>query len=224
MILIAEDNSVVANYLRAHLKLKGYDACIAEDGYEAWHNLEKNYKIIQLVVADVAMPNMSGITLVEKMRASSEMQNIPVIFASGVASADTVSKAGMLGKVHFLVKPLTMDVLLPKIRELVPLSVPVLRDKEQVKSEFHLDEGQYRKIAADFSRQIDEAIESVTMGLRNYTIFNELRALSLLQEGVDLLGALKFKTQLDKINRAEDVDVEHLLIELRALAEALHKV
>jgi CheY-like chemotaxis protein len=221
MILIAEDNTVVASYLKAHLKIKGYEVIVAEDGFRAWTMMQKQMGVIQLVISDVSMPVMSGINLVERMRAVPEMKDIPVIFASGVASPQIVAQAANFGKVHFLVKPLTMDVLLPKLRELIPFSIPVLRDKEQIKREFNLDETQYRKVAAQFLTEVEAAIDNLNSGLRNYTIFTAIQSLKFLEEGADLLGAVKFKTVLDGLKKGEDIEVDTMLLELRALAQAL---
>jgi DNA-binding response OmpR family regulator len=224
MILIAEDNSVVASYLKAHLKIKGYETILAEDGYQAWLELEKRSRLITLLISDIAMPNLSGISLVEKMRAEPEMKDIPVIFASGIANTEIVAKAGQLGKIHFLVKPLTMEVLLPKIRELIPLSVLVLRDKERVKKEFQFDDAQYKKIATDFLAQVNEAKQSLSAGLRDYTIFNELHGLKLLREGAELLGAIRFTEMLDSFEKAKEIDIAKAMQELKDLASELNKV
>ncbi len=221
MILIAEDNSVVGNYLKARLRLKGYDVMLVEDGFRAWTIMQKQHAIIQLVVADVSMPVMTGINLVERMRTNPNMQDIPVIFASGVASPDIVAQVATMGKVHFLVKPLTMEVLLPKIHDLIPFSVPVLRDKEQIKREYNLDDAQYKKLANDFLLEVEAAIETINVGLRDYSIFRAVDSLKLLHEGSDLLGAIKFGNILERSRKGEDIEVETLLIELRALAAAL---
>jgi DNA-binding NtrC family response regulator len=71
---------------------------------------------IALVLADLIMPERSGLDLLDYMRSKPRYRKIPVIVCSGHARSEFVSKALRFGACDFIVKPITADVLVKKIR------------------------------------------------------------------------------------------------------------
>lgn len=88
-VLIAEDSLVVRKKEVQLLEEKGYLVEAVGDGVQAWNALRLGK--FDLVVTDIEMPRMDGITLIEKMKSSEELKALPVI----IVSNKNVKKLGL---------------------------------------------------------------------------------------------------------------------------------
>ncbi|MEL6158327.1 MAG: hybrid sensor histidine kinase/response regulator [Cyanobacteria bacterium J06623_5] len=79
-ILVVDDSMTVRAMERKLLQNQGYQVDLAVDGAEGWNIVRMN--AYDLVITDVDMPRMSGIELIEHMRAYGPTQNMPVIVVS----------------------------------------------------------------------------------------------------------------------------------------------
>jgi len=105
-VLVVDDSRVIR---RAAVKVleKDFDVVEAEDGEEAWNELNNNPKI-SVVFSDLGMPNMDGFELLEKIRNApdSVMAKIPVIIITGAEETDgTKEEVIGLGATDFISKP-----------------------------------------------------------------------------------------------------------------------
>lgn len=88
-ILVAEDNLGARQLYMQILMCSGYRVDTAENGQAAWNALESARREsgrYDLLITDNAMPELSGVDLVRKMR--SAHMDLPVIMASGTAPAN----------------------------------------------------------------------------------------------------------------------------------------
>jgi len=69
-----------------------------------------------IILLDLNMPNMNGLSVVRSLRAIRQLQHIPVILQTAYASKENVLSAGRLGCTHVLAKPLSRDRLLSEMR------------------------------------------------------------------------------------------------------------
>ncbi len=76
-VLVAEDNAALRRVIAFALKGCGFETTTAVDGLEAWEFAEA--QPFDLVVSDQQMPNMTGVELIEKLRASITNAKTPVI-------------------------------------------------------------------------------------------------------------------------------------------------
>ena len=109
-ILIAEDEKDLRSLLYDQLTGAGYDVVQAEDGIKAFEVFQKENP--DMAILDVMMPMMDGLSLLLKIR---ETSNIPVIFLT--ARGDEIDKVSglRLGADDYLVKPWGMNELLARI-------------------------------------------------------------------------------------------------------------
>ena len=78
-IMIVDDSKSVRAVIGMTLKMAGYETVIAEDGQQALDYItDKNNQKIDLIVTDVNMPNMDGITLIKELKKIEEFSTIPV--------------------------------------------------------------------------------------------------------------------------------------------------
>jgi signal transduction histidine kinase len=114
-ILLAEDNDGVRNFMTQALEDFGYKVIEARDGEDALSKYQVNRDRIQLLLLDVVMPKMNGREVYDAVRKKGGV--VPVLFSSGY-TADIIEQKGILEDgVGFISKPVTMQVLLGKVRE-----------------------------------------------------------------------------------------------------------
>jgi CheY-like chemotaxis protein/Tfp pilus assembly protein PilZ len=123
-ILVAEDNKLVASMYEAALHKLSEDAGtpgigieVARDGNEAFARLLRA-PAIDLLVTDVHMPGLSGVELVEKLRAEPALAGLPVVAISS-AGAEEQQALSRLGVTIFLHKPVRFADLASTIRLLI---------------------------------------------------------------------------------------------------------
>ncbi|MFA7405126.1 MAG: response regulator [Pelobacteraceae bacterium] len=114
-ILLAEDNDAVRNFMVQALEEYGYNVIAAMNGLEALEKYRTYKDRIQLMMLDVVMPKMNGREVFEIIRREGEQ--VRVLFSSGY-TADIIEQDGVMEDgVGFLAKPVTVQVLLAKVRE-----------------------------------------------------------------------------------------------------------
>ncbi len=116
-ILLVEDEAQVRKLIRAILVTAGYRVLDAAGPLEALRQSEQFNEEIQLLVTDVVMPTMSGRELAELLKRT--RYQTKVLYLSGYTE-DAIAQHGVLDPtVALLQKPVTPDVLLDRVREIL---------------------------------------------------------------------------------------------------------
>jgi two-component system, cell cycle sensor histidine kinase and response regulator CckA len=116
-ILLVEDDDQVRAVARAILLRAGYEVLEASSGPHAIALSEARTAHIHLLLTDVVMPGMSGRELSERL--SEQRPQMKIIFMSGYTD-DAIVHHGVLNDgVAFLQKPITLELLLEKVREVL---------------------------------------------------------------------------------------------------------
>jgi CheY-like chemotaxis protein len=110
-ILVVEDDDRVRGILNRALLLHGYEVFEAKNGTEALVRLRELAKRVDLVIADVMMPHMTGVELSQQIRR--ERSDLPVLLISGHVTDE------MKEEQNFLAKPFTSDQLAARVRHLL---------------------------------------------------------------------------------------------------------
>lgn len=78
-ILVVDDTKSVRAVIGTTLKMAGFETITAEDGLQAL-NMLQNEEIsdINLIITDMNMPNMDGLTLIKQLKNDSKLANIPI--------------------------------------------------------------------------------------------------------------------------------------------------
>lgn len=80
-ILLADDNLDLRDILSELLQAKGYDVLLAHDGEHAWELLQSNQP--DIVLSDIDMPRLDGLSLGMRIKNSYRTANIPVVLVTG---------------------------------------------------------------------------------------------------------------------------------------------
>ncbi len=145
-VLVVEDNALVASMYAAALRrlsetdgVPGLGIEVASDGAAAFDRLLRSPPV-DLVVTDVFMPIVSGITLVERIRAEPTLAHLPVVVITGGGERERERLSG-LGVSLFLRKPVSYQDLAATVRSLLharagkPVTAPPLPPREDAQGE-----------------------------------------------------------------------------------------
>ncbi|MDP4299976.1 response regulator [Leptothrix discophora] len=116
-ILIVDDSASLRQVVSIALTRAGYDVIEAGDGMDALTKLDG--RKINLVVSDVNMPRMDGITFVSQMKANARYKFTPVIMLTTENGGDRMQQGKAAGAKAWIVKPFNPPVLLDAVAKLV---------------------------------------------------------------------------------------------------------
>ncbi|MEW5796436.1 MAG: response regulator [Candidatus Zixiibacteriota bacterium] len=106
-VLVVDDDPMLRTLLVDTLTAIGYESTAASDGVEAMALLrEEGHHDFDLVITDIKMPHMDGLTLTKKIRRACPL--LPVLFITGVVSEETMAAAAPDG---YLSKPFRIELL-----------------------------------------------------------------------------------------------------------------
>lgn len=114
-LLLVEDDPKIANFLNDGLKQSGYAVDLASDGEIAQGFLDTY--IYDLLICDVMLPKIDGLTLVENFRRKD--QKMPILFLSAKRSVDDRIIGLKTGGDDYLTKPFSLSELLARVQALL---------------------------------------------------------------------------------------------------------
>ena len=110
-ILVVDDSAVMRSIIVKTLRLAGADVSEiyqAGNGREALDVLEKNW--VDLVIADINMPVMNGLELINEIQSDNALQNLPIVVISTEGSQTRIDELQSMG-VEFIHKPFTPEAI-----------------------------------------------------------------------------------------------------------------
>lgn len=114
LLLLVEDEQDTADLVTLIMKERGYQVLHAADGSVA---LEKVALMPppSLVMLDIQLPHIDGITILETIRATPDWENVPVIMLTAVADQDKIRKVRALTVQDYVLKPFRQETLLRSV-------------------------------------------------------------------------------------------------------------
>ena len=116
-ILVVDDYSTSQRLLGFILRQNDHTVVTAIHGLGALEQLAE--RSIDLVITDLSMPEMDGMTLLQELRANPRFQNLPVIILTGSAYAQDNTRAKAAGATLFLTKPVESEELIAMVNRLL---------------------------------------------------------------------------------------------------------
>lgn len=118
-VLIVDDFATMRRIIRNILRQLGFTNFVeADDGVAAWEILCREH--IDFIVSDWNMPNMTGIDLLRKVRATEQTTRIPFLMVTAEAQQENIIEAVQARVSNYIVKPFTADTLRQKIDKIFP--------------------------------------------------------------------------------------------------------
>ena len=112
-ILLVEDEESVRQMVSRMLEKSGYAISEAVDGLDGLRKVDAQRP--DLIIADVMMPNLDGLTLTKALKTNRETKGIPIIFLTAKGDTRSMIEGINVGAKFYLTKPFQMDDLLAKV-------------------------------------------------------------------------------------------------------------
>jgi two-component system chemotaxis response regulator CheY len=116
-VLIVDDSSSVRTVARMALREKGYEVVEASNGQEALVKLDSER--CHLVISDVNMPLMDGITLLKEIKRHPNYKFTPVIMLTTEAGEDKKQEGRAAGAKAWITKPFQPQILVDAVSKLI---------------------------------------------------------------------------------------------------------
>jgi len=113
--LTVDDEPDALTALRLFLSIEGFDVLSASSGHEALSSVQLQSP--DLVITDLAMPDMNGLELCARLRAQPATRSIPIIVYTGLTQPDRRDVPGLYDR--RLTKPTDLDELVDEVRALL---------------------------------------------------------------------------------------------------------
>ncbi len=117
-IFLVDDSTTMLMSLEGILKKAGFEVDKATSGPQALERLKGNKP--DLLITDLNMPGMDGITLIGEVRRLPGMRFMPILMLTTESQQSKRQEAKAAGATGWLVKPVKPDQLLQVIRQVVP--------------------------------------------------------------------------------------------------------
>ena len=117
IILVVDDSASVRQVVGMTLRGAGYTVVEAGDGQEALNKLDGQK--INLVISDVNMPNMDGISFLKEMKKNPNYKFTPVIMLTTEGSEDKKNAGQAAGAKAWVVKPFKPEQMLQAVAKLI---------------------------------------------------------------------------------------------------------
>jgi CheY-like chemotaxis protein len=201
-ILIVDDIESMCKSIKGMLKVLRFGKKIryAANGLEAWKTLQE--VPADLMIVDWNMPVMNGLELLERVRESPQLRDIPVVMVTAAANSDIVAEAAESDIDAYILKPLTVKSLGDRIGAVIE------RANHPPPMFSHLKKARLLKEEG----KIDEAIEETKLAIQADRLSSKpLRELGLLYfEKEALQEAEKWLLRAASMNKLDVFAFHHL--------------
>lgn len=116
-ILIVDDESSIQEVMKASLEAHGYRVLTAGDGVEAITLYTKHQENVSVVLTDIMMPSMDGLTAIRLLKGINP--RVKIIATSGLILSDKAAEVANMGVKVFLSKPYTAEELLKTVQRVL---------------------------------------------------------------------------------------------------------
>jgi len=113
-VVVAEDEKITLRHLTETLKQEGYDVFGADNGQDALDDIDSHGA--DLLIADIKMPKMNGIELMERVQESHP--DTDIIIVTGFGSIGSAVEAMKSGAYDYIAKPFDLDELVLKVNKI----------------------------------------------------------------------------------------------------------
>ena len=117
-ILAVDDSASMRQMVGFTLKGAGHEVLEASDGQEAL-KVAQGQSGIDLVISDINMPNMDGISLIKALRQLGQYKFTPILMLTTESGADKKSEGKAAGATGWIVKPFNPEQLLTTISKVL---------------------------------------------------------------------------------------------------------
>ncbi|MDX1955695.1 MAG: two-component regulator propeller domain-containing protein [Chitinophagaceae bacterium] len=188
-VLLIEDDDDFRQYLKDNLK-SYYKIVEASNGKEGWQRVLSTHP--HVVVSDINMPYMDGITLSRKIKSDKRTSHIPVILLTALTGESYHLNGLQTGASDFITKPFNFEILNVKINNLAALNQKFKdtysRQLQVSTSEIDVQPSEYENLLATITKYVESNIENSDLSVEDLSKQVFMSRGSLYNKIVDLTG------------------------------------
>jgi len=177
-ILIADDDSVSRKLLRRLLEQDGYSVRAAANGLEALELFAEEAS--DIVLLDIIMPGLDGISVLERLKATPGADHVPVIMISAVDETESVVRCIEIGADDYLPKPFNPVILRARIN--AGLNKKRLRDLERARVHDVFSRFLPEHVVADVLERTDDDLRLGGVRTVGTVMFTDIRGFTTFAE------------------------------------------
>lgn len=210
MKVLVVDDDVVARMMLMHLidSSGRHEIIEAEDGAEAWSMLAGAVpgQAPDIVFCDLRMPHLSGLELLQRLRAHPPLATLPFVLVSAAADGATRDEAAALGADGYIVKPFRQDDVRAQFERIFAAPEPDDKPEDEAPAEvarrLGIDAARLRLYYDGLGRQLEAAgLELAAADADTITA-----RLARLREGCAMLGLGSAVAALEQAGTAQAAD------------------
>lgn len=116
-VLVVDDSRAIRQSIAFVLEQNGYEVVEASDGVTGLAKLDENQ--VDLIITDVNMPNMDGITFIKRTRELEAFRFVPILVLTTESQKSVMEEGKAAGATGWIVKPFSTDKLMSAVRRVV---------------------------------------------------------------------------------------------------------
>lgn len=117
-IMVVEDDIFVMDIYKTKLSEEGYEVIAAENGMEALRKVNEENIKPDLIMLDILMPYMDGLSFLKEVRKKEEFKTTPVILLTNLSQKEEIQQGFELGAQDFIIKShFTPSEVMEKIKQ-----------------------------------------------------------------------------------------------------------
>jgi len=116
-ILSVDDSASVRQMVQLTLQGAGYQVIQASDGAEGLAKAQST--AVDMIVTDLNMPNMNGLSLIQELRKLPSYRGVPIVFLTTESDPEAKKKAKDAGATGWITKPFQKDQLLAVVKKVL---------------------------------------------------------------------------------------------------------
>jgi two-component system chemotaxis response regulator CheY len=116
-VLVVDDSSTVRQQVTSALTEAGYLCVEARDGADALAKIKEHPDLV-LMVCDVHMPNLTGVDMVERLRANKTRPDLPIVMLTTETNVKLMERVKAAGAKGWIVKPFKKHLFVATVRKL----------------------------------------------------------------------------------------------------------
>jgi two-component system, chemotaxis family, chemotaxis protein CheY len=113
-VLVVDDSRAIRQSITFVLQQNAYEVLEAGDGFSGLAQLEGEK--VDLIITDVNMPNMDGITFIKKVRELDDFRFVPILVLTTESQKSVMEEGKAAGATGWIVKPFSTDKLMAAVK------------------------------------------------------------------------------------------------------------
>jgi len=193
-VLLVDDDPDVRQYIENELS-SSLSLHLCANGQEALDYVLQNPEKVELVISDVMMPVMNGMSLCQRLKSNFNTTHIPIVLLTALGDDSARIEGLSIGADAYLSKPFNVDVLRSTVLNL-------LKSRHQLKGKFNADLQQEEKIERKEIESPDEHLMKRVMKVINDNLDNSELSVEVIADKVGISRVHFYRKMKDLTGQA----------------------